>query len=164
MNEVLELVNQIVETTDIGSPLTPMRRVWLQKMIPQNSKDNILKRRFVDPVTLVCQYTLNIFSPCQLVPSPQHENMILVHKKKKMACFCLYIYILRVTKTRYFSFSSLIQPTNLFYFKNKIKQDCHWKRTIYGCFCFCPCVFVCTLFSSSGQIFCFKSQDAALPS
>ncbi|KAL0002808.1 hypothetical protein SO802_016589 [Lithocarpus litseifolius] len=49
MSEVLEMVNRIVETTDIGSPLPHMKI-----LVPEDdfieSKRERLKRRFVDPI------------------------------------------------------------------------------------------------------------------
>lgn len=49
MSEVLEMVNQIVETTDIGSPLPPMKILAPEDDYIESKRER-LKRRFVDPI------------------------------------------------------------------------------------------------------------------
>ncbi|KAK4578737.1 hypothetical protein RGQ29_028716 [Quercus rubra] len=49
MSEVLEMVNRIVETTDIGSPLPPMKILAPEDDYIESKRER-LKRRFVDPI------------------------------------------------------------------------------------------------------------------
>ncbi|XP_050250072.1 serine/threonine-protein kinase PCRK1-like [Quercus robur] len=49
MSEVLEMVNRIVETTDIGSPLPPMKILAPEDDFIESKRER-LKRRFVDPI------------------------------------------------------------------------------------------------------------------
>lgn len=49
MSEVLEMVNRIVETTDIGSPLPPMKILAPEGDFIESKRER-LKRRFVDPI------------------------------------------------------------------------------------------------------------------
>ncbi|GKU91683.1 hypothetical protein SLEP1_g5517 [Rubroshorea leprosula] len=50
MSEVLEMVNQIMDATDTGSPLPPMKSLKL-KDVTKVSKSKQLKRRFMDLIT-----------------------------------------------------------------------------------------------------------------
>ncbi|XP_075672284.1 serine/threonine-protein kinase PCRK1-like [Castanea sativa] len=49
MSEVLEMVNRIVETTDIGSPLPPMKILAPEDDFIESKRER-LTRRFVDPI------------------------------------------------------------------------------------------------------------------
>ncbi|XP_052310978.1 serine/threonine-protein kinase PCRK1 isoform X3 [Populus trichocarpa] len=49
MSEILEMINKIVDTTDNGSPLLPMKSL-APKDAPERSKRERIKMRFVDPI------------------------------------------------------------------------------------------------------------------
>ncbi|KAF3953432.1 hypothetical protein CMV_021127 [Castanea mollissima] len=49
MSEVLEMVNRIVETTDIGSPLPPMKILAPEGDFIESKRERLM-RRFVDPI------------------------------------------------------------------------------------------------------------------
>ncbi|XP_011031713.1 PREDICTED: probable receptor-like protein kinase At5g47070 isoform X2 [Populus euphratica] len=49
MSEILEMINKIVDTTDNGSPLLPMK-ILAPKDAPERSKSKRIKMRFVDPI------------------------------------------------------------------------------------------------------------------
>ncbi|KAL4621504.1 hypothetical protein ACB092_06G232900 [Castanea dentata] len=49
MSEVLEMVNRIVETTDIGSPLPPMKILAPEDDFIESKRERLM-RRFVDPI------------------------------------------------------------------------------------------------------------------
>lgn len=49
MSEILEMINKIVDTTDNGSPLLPMKSL-APKDAPERSKRECIKMRFVDPI------------------------------------------------------------------------------------------------------------------